>query len=321
MPLSPEWQTFVDVATAAFPALGTEVLDAAEARAFLAARPAAAIDPIPVAGVEEWLVPGPDDAPEVAVRLYRPLDAEPVPAVVVFYHGGGFVLCGLDSHDRFCRTMANEAGVIVASVDYRRAPDARFPAAADDAYAVLRWIADNAESLGGDPARVAVAGDSAGGNLATVAAITARDNGGPDVAFQLLMYPMLDPRCDSRSYADNAEGYFTTAAHLRWYWEQYLFSDAEKANPYANPTIADLSGLPPAHIATAEFDPLRDEGEAYGQRLRKAGVETEIHRWNGTVHGFMSMALHLRETQRANATAFTALRRALACAPVVRNSP
>ncbi|GAB0103783.1 alpha/beta hydrolase [Nocardia sp. JMUB6875] len=317
MTLSPEWQTFVDAATAAFPALGTEVLDAAEARAFLAARKAPVVAPIPVAGVEEWLVPGPDDAPEVPVRLYRPLNAEPVPGVVVFYHGGGFVLCSLDSHDRFCRTMANEAGVIVISVDYRLAPDARFPAAAEDAYAVLRWVADHAESLGGDPNRIAVAGDSAGGNLATVAAIAARDNGGPDIAFQLLMYPMLDPACDTGSYTANAEGYFTTAAHLRWYWQQYLSSDAARTDPYANPTIADLTGLPPAHIATAEFDPLRDEGEAYGQRLREAGVETEIHRWNGTVHGFMSMAFHLRETQRANTAAFTALRRALARTPVI----
>ncbi|NNH74276.1 alpha/beta hydrolase [Nocardia uniformis] len=311
MPLSPEWQVFVDAATAAFPAIGTEVFDASEARAFLASRPAPAVEPIPVAGVEEWLVPGPVGAPEVAVRLYRPLEAEQAPGVVVFYHGGGFVLCGLDSHDRFCRTMANAAGAIVVSVDYRRAPDARFPAAADDAYAVLRWVADHAESLGGDPARVAVAGDSAGGNLATVAAIAARDNGGPDIAFQLLMYPMLDPACGSASYRDNAEGYFTTAAHLRWYWQQYLAPEADADNPYANPFRANLSGLPPAYIATAEFDPLRDEGEAYGQMLRDAGVDTEIHRWNGTVHGFMSMAWHLRETDLANASAFTALRTAL----------
>ncbi|MEV6771702.1 alpha/beta hydrolase [Nocardia sp. NPDC051030] len=311
MPLAPEWQSFVDAATAAFPALGTEVLDAAEARAFLAARSAPAVVPIPVAAVEEWLVPGPEDAPEVPVRLYRPLDAEPTPGVVVFYHGGGFVLCSLDSHDRFCRLMANEAGVIVISVDYRRAPDARFPAAAHDAYAVLRWVADNAESLGGDPARLAVAGDSAGGNLATVAAIQARDNGGPDIAFQLLLYPMLDPACDSASYTENAEGYFTTAAHMRWYWQQYLITDADRSDPYANPLLAELTGLPAAHIATAEFDPLRNEGEVYGGLLRDAGVPVEIHRWNGTVHGFMSMAFHLPETQQANASAFTALRKAL----------
>ncbi|WP_327144496.1 alpha/beta hydrolase [Nocardia sp. NBC_01327] len=315
MPLSPEWQVFVDAATAAFPALGTEVTDAAEARAFLAARPAPVVEPIPVAGVEEWLIPGPVDAPEIPVRLYRPLNAEKTPGVVVFYHGGGFVLCSLDSHDRFCRTMANEAGVMVISVDYRRAPEARFPAAAHDAYAVLRWVADNAESLGGDPARVAVAGDSAGGNLATVAALQARDNGGPDIAFQLLLYPMLDPACDSVSYTENAEGYFTTAPQMRWYWEQYLKNAADADDPYATPLGADLTGLPPAYIATAEFDPLRDEGEVYGRLLREAGVDTEIQRWDGTIHGFMSMAWHLPETRRANAAAFAALRRALTRIP------
>ncbi|WP_330182624.1 alpha/beta hydrolase [Nocardia sp. NBC_01503] len=313
MPLSPEWQVFVDAATAAFPELGTEVVDAAEARAFLAARPAPpAVEPVPVAAVEDWLVPGPADAPEVPVRIYRPLDAENVPGVVVFYHGGGFVLCDLDSHDKFCRVMANAAGALVISVDYRRAPDARFPAAAADAYAVLRWVADNAEALGGDPARIAVAGDSAGGNLATVAALQARDNGGPDLVFQLLMYPMLDPACDTASYTENAAGYFTTAPQLRWYWEQYLNSPTAADDPYANPMLADLTGLPPAHIATAEFDPLRDEGEIYGKLLREAGVRTEIRRWAGTIHGFMSMAWQLPETQRANATAFAALRQALA---------
>ncbi|WP_306361235.1 alpha/beta hydrolase [Nocardia sp. CC227C] len=311
MPLSPEWRSFVDAATAAFPALGTEVCDAAAARAFLAARPTPVMEPIPVAGVEDWLVPGPPDAPGVPIRLYRPPHAEPIPAVVAFYHGGGFVLCGLDSHDRFCRAMADAAGVIVVSVDYRRAPEARFPAAADDAYAALRWVAEHAESLGGDPARIAVAGDSAGGNLATVAALRARDTGGPDIAFQLLLYPMLDPACDSPSYTDNAEGYFTTATHLHWYWQQYLRTPADASHPYANPTRADLAGLPPAHIVTAEFDPLRDEGEAYGRRLREAGVAAEVERWDGTVHGFMSMAWHLPETERANATAFAALRTAL----------
>ncbi|MFF2552233.1 alpha/beta hydrolase [Nocardia sp. NPDC058058] len=312
MPLSPEWQAFTDAATAAFPELGTKVVDAAEARAFLAARPAPpAVEPIPVAGVEDWLVPGPEGAPEVPVRLYRPALTEQTPGVVVFYHGGGFVLCNLESHDKFCRVMANEAGVIVISVDYRRAPDARFPAAADDAYAVLRWVADNAEALGGDPARLAVAGDSAGGTLATVAAIAARDNGGPDIAFQLLLYPMLDPACDSASHTENATGYFTTAAQIRWYWQQYLNSDADAADPYANPMIADLTGLPPAYIASAEFDPLRDEDETYGRLLRDAGVPTEIHRWDGTTHGFMTMAWHLPETRQANSSAFTALRKAL----------
>ncbi|MBF6475658.1 MULTISPECIES: alpha/beta hydrolase [Nocardia] len=307
MPLTPEAQVIVDAAAAAFPALGTEVLDAAEARRLLAARPASAAEPIPVAQARERRIPGPPGESEVRVRIYRPESAPRPAPVVMFCHGGGFVICGLDSHDRFCRAMAVGAGAIVVSVDYRQAPEHRFPAAAEDAYAALCWVADDAESLGGDPARLVVAGDSAGGNLAAVTALMARDRGGPKIARQLLLYPMLDPACATESYRANAEGYFTTAAHLRWYWSQYLGSH-DGADPYANPLTADLSGLPPAYIVTAEFDPLRDEGEDYGLRLRNAGVEAEIHRYDGMFHGFMSMAGHLPESVRANTAAYSAIR-------------
>ncbi|MFI7667184.1 alpha/beta hydrolase [Nocardia sp. NPDC049526] len=312
MPLKPEAQVIVDVASAGFPALGTEVIDAAEARRILAARPAAPVDSIPVGQVEERSVPGPAGAPEVRVRMYWPAEYDADLPVVMFCHGGGFVICDLDSHDQLCRAMSNGVGAIVVSVDYRQAPEHRFPAAAEDAYAVLKWIAAQASSFGGDPARIGVAGDSSGGNLAAVTALMARDRHGPAIAHQLLVYPMLDPVRDTVSYRENAYGYFVTDDHLRWYWEQYLASAADADNPYAAPPrAADLSGLPPAYILTAEFDPLRDEGEAYGRRLRDAGVETVTIRYDGQFHGFFSMADNLPDAKDAADRAFSAVRRAL----------
>ncbi|MGW4772327.1 alpha/beta hydrolase [Nocardia sp. NPDC004278] len=310
MPLKPEAQAIVDAASASFPALGTEVLDAAQARRILAARPAPPVQPVPVDQVEERMVPGPAGAPPVRVRLYRPAGTS-LP-IVVFFHGGGFVICGLDSHDQLCRAMSNGVGAIVVSVDYRQAPEHRFPAAAEDAYAVLEWVAAQANTFGGEPGRIAVAGDSAGGNLAAVTALMARDRNGPDIVHQLLVYPMLDPARDTASYRDNANGYFVTDDHLQWYWEQYLGSDGAAANPYAAPPRAtDLSGLPPAYVITAEFDPLRDEGEDYGARLRAAGVATVVIRYDGQFHGFFTMADSLPDAKEATAQAFSALRRAL----------
>lgn len=314
MPLKPEAQIIVDAASAAFPRLGTEVLDAAEARRILAARQPVPVDPIPVGRVEEWLMPGPTGAPAVRTRVYWPEDAAASTdlPVVVFCHGGGWVICDLDSHDQLCRALANGSGAIVVSVDYRKAPEHRFPAAAEDAYAVTRWVAANARSLGGDPRRIAVAGDSAGGNLAAATALMARHHGSPRIAFQLLIYPMLDHARGTPSYRDNAQGYFVTDDHLRWYWEQYLGETGDGSHPYASPLCAeDLSGLPPAHIVTAEFDPLRDEGEAYGARLREAGGDVEVMRYDGMFHGFVSMADHLPDAAKALAAAFSALRTGL----------
>ncbi|WP_327098281.1 alpha/beta hydrolase [Nocardia vinacea] len=313
MPLKPEAQVIVDVGSAAFPALGTEVLDAAEARRILAARPAVRVDSIPVGQVEERLVPGPVGAPEVRVRMYWPAEYDADLPVVMFCHGGGFVICDLDSHDQLCRAMSNGVGAIVVSVDYRQAPEHRFPAAAEDAYAVLKWIAAQASSFGGDPARIGVAGDSSGGNLAAVTALLARDRNGPVIAHQLLVYPMLDPARDTVSYRENAYGYFVTDDHLRWYWEQYLASAADADNLYAAPPrAADLSRLPPAYVITAEFDPLRDEGEAYGRRLRDADGETVTIRYDGQFHGFFSMADNLPDAKDAADQAFSTVRRALA---------
>lgn len=307
MPLTPQAQALVELASAAFPALGTEVLDATEARRMLAARPPMTVYPIPVGWVENLVIPG---NPDVPVRTYwPPSTSDAALPVVVFCHGGGWVICDLDSHDQLCRALACGSGAIVVSVDYRRAPEHRFPAAAEDAYTVVRWIADNAPTLGGDPDRIVVAGDSAGGNLAAATTVMAREQGGPHIAGQLLLYPMLDHRQNTDSYRDNAHGYFVTADHLRWYWEQYLGPDGYGSHPYASPLqIEDLSRLPAAHIITAEFDPLRDEGEAFGHRLRAAGVDARIHRYDGMFHGFVSMADHLSEATAATDEACAAIR-------------
>ncbi|POX38031.1 hypothetical protein C3486_25330 [Streptomyces sp. Ru73] len=313
MPLDPVAKAIIDLSEAHFPRLGTEVFDAAEARRLLAARPAPAGATVPVARVEDRRLPGPAGAPEVPVRLYWPRAAgDGALPVVVFCHGGGFVICDLDSHDTMCREMANATGALVVSVDYRRAPEHRFPAAAEDAYAVLCWAAAHAPEVGGDPARIAVAGDSAGGNLAAVLPLMARDRGGPMPVFQLLVYPMLDPARDTPSYRENARGYFVTADHLRWYWEQYLGTEADSGHPYASPLAApDLSGLPPAHVLTAEYDPLRDEGETYARRLREAGVTVDVRRYAGVFHGFFGMPAQLPAAAEANDAAYSALRAAL----------
>ncbi|MET7517728.1 alpha/beta hydrolase [Streptomyces sp. NPDC005480] len=313
MPLDPAAKAVIEMAEPYFPRLGTEVLDATEARRILAAQPQPEAEPVPVARLEDRRLPGPAGAPEVPVRMYWPAEEATDLPVVIFCHGGGWVLCDLDTHDRTCRAMSNATGAIVVSVDYRKAPEHRFPAAVDDTYAVFSWVTGHAAGLGGDPARIAVAGDSAGGNLAAALTLMARDRSGPMPRFQLLVYPVLDHAQDTASYRENALGYFTTADHLRWYWQQYLGEEGDGTHPYASPLRAvDLAGLPPAHIVTAEYDPLRDEGEAYGRRLRQAGVEAEVQRYDGVVHGFFGMSGQLTAAGAASTAAYAALRAALA---------
>jgi acetyl esterase len=205
---------------------------------------------------------------------------------------------------------------VVVSVDYRLAPEHRFPAGPEDAYAATVWAAEHAEELGADRARVAVAGDSAGGNLAAVVSLLCRDRGGPDLRFQLLIYPVCDispTRHEHGSQTDNATGYFLTTSHMEWFRAQYLPEGADGSDPYASPLRAeDLSGLPPAMVITAEYDPLRDEGEAFGRRLQAAGVATVARRYDGMFHGFFGMAAFLDSARRAHDDAVAALRRALA---------
>ncbi|MCA9511402.1 MAG: alpha/beta hydrolase [Myxococcales bacterium] len=244
---------------------------------------------IEVAKVVDRTIPGP--AGEIPVRIYTPEGTGPFP-LVAFFHGGGFVLCGLDSHDTLARALCRGAGAIVVSVDYRLAPESKFPAAADDCYAATKWVADHAAELGGDAERLAVAGDSAGGNLSAVTALLAKRKGGPRLVHQLLVYPVTSHEPDTDSYRENAEGYFLTADMMKWFTHHYLRDAKDAKDPLAAPihaTKADLAGLPPATVITAEYDPLRDEGEAYGRMLEDAGVGTLIVRYDGMIHGFVSM--------------------------------
>jgi acetyl esterase len=226
----------------------------------------------------------------VPVRVYTPAGTGPFPALV-YFHGGGWVLGGIESHDDLCRVLTNRAGCVTVSVDYRLAPESKFPAAAEDAFAATRWVAENAVAIGADPARIAVGGDSAGGNLSAVVAQMTRDRGGPQLAHQVLLYPAVDAAMDTASYRTNADGYLLTRADMIWFWKHYLSSEAERSNPYASPLRAkNMAGLAPALILTAEYDPLRDEGEAYGVRLRQAGVPVTCTRYDGAIHGFVSLS-------------------------------
>jgi acetyl esterase len=283
----------IDAMTAFFPKVGTEVTDAVEARRILAEVPPMEVEPYKVGRVEERT------AGQIPVRIYWPQGEAARRPVVVYFHGGGFTLCTLDTHDPTCRMICADAGVVVVSVDYRLAPEHPYPAAVEDAYAATRWVYEHAGELGADPARLVVAGDSAGGNLATVTCLKARDEGGPPIALQVLVYPATDAAQDTPSYVENGEGYFLTTAHMRWYWDCYQPDRARRAEPYSSPMNADVTGLPPALVITAEHDPLRDEGEAYAARLRAAGVEVESVRYDGMFHGFFGLGALLPAAKEA----------------------
>ncbi|MCL6637075.1 MAG: alpha/beta hydrolase [Alicyclobacillus sp.] len=259
----------------------------------------------PVAKVEDQTVSGPGG--NIPVRVYWPRFGARLP-VLVYLHGGGWVFGTLDSVDDTCRALANAADCVVVSVDYRLAPEHKFPAAVEDAYAVLRWLSDHAPEIGADAGRLAVGGESAGGNLAIACTLLARDQGGPSLVAQLLAYPITDYNLDTASYRENAEGFFLTRRAMQWYWEQYLARPEDADNPLAAPLRAvSHAGLPPALIFTAEYDPLRDDGEAYAARLRAAGVPVAAVRMPGLIHGFFSNAqwqLPQREEALARAADF-----------------
>nr|UXE44054.1 carboxylesterase NlhH [uncultured bacterium] len=261
-----------------------------------------------VARVEDRKIPGPGG--EIRVRLYNPGGTGALPALV-YFHGGGWVVGSINTVDGICRSLANRANCVVVSVEYRLAPEHKFPAAADDAYAATRWVAANAAAIGVDAAHLAVGGDSAGGNLTAVVALMARDRGGPALVQQLLIYPITDSVSDTLSYRDNADGYLLTRDVMLWFWNHYVRDAADRSNPYAAPLrAANLQGLPPALVITAEYDPLRDEGEAYAARLQAAGVPAELTRYDGMLHGFFGMATVLDQGKQAVEQAAAALRAA-----------
>ncbi len=233
---------------------------------------------------EDRTIPGP--AGDLPVRVYTPAGDGPKP-VIVYFHGGGWVIGDLDVCDNPVRRIANRTGAVVVSVDYRLAPEHVYPAAFDDSFAATAWVAEHAAELGGDPERIATCGDSAGANLAAAVAIAARDRQGPRLAAQLLIYPVTDFNFTTGSYEQNGEGYLLTKGSMQWFWAHYLGAQELGKDAFACPARADnLVGLPPAFVATAEFDPLRDEGEAYAANLRTASVDVTAKRYDGMLHGF-----------------------------------
>ncbi|WP_442816771.1 alpha/beta hydrolase fold domain-containing protein [Streptomyces sp. NBC_01304] len=292
----------VDLLTSVFPDLGGTVTDAAEARRVLAATPEPPWEPTAVGSVEDRTIPGPEGAPEIPVRIYLPDPAEatgPRPTVV-FYHGGGWAICDLETHDGTARALCRGAGAAVVSVDYRLAPENPFPAAVDDADAAFRWAAAHVAELGGDLHALVVAGDSAGGNLAAVTAQSARDRGGPAPALQVLIYPAVDLVQQWPSYETNGTGFFLSTPHMQWFAAQYLGDPAaDRTDPRVSPLRGDLTGLPPAHIVTAGCDPLCDEGRAYAAKLREAGVTVTEGHFPGMFHGFFGFPQVLQDAATA----------------------
>jgi acetyl esterase len=312
MALDPQAQDVINlVIKSGRPAYNT--LSPKEARQlFRETRPAATPTPAEIGAVRDLTADGPGGP--IPVRVYRPAGVAAGTAlpVLVYYHGGGWVIGDLDTHDVQCRQITAEAGITVVAVDYHLAPEHKFPAAVDDAWAATRWVVARAGELGVDPARLAVAGDSAGGNLAAVVALMARDAGGPAIALQVLIYPVTDVGAESKSYSDFAEGYMLTRDGMRWFTSHYLKTPSDAQDWRVSPLrAASLAGLPPALVITAGFDPLRDEGAAYARRLTEAGGQVDYINYGGMIHGFMPMGKLLATGNRATSHVALSLRQAL----------
>ena len=310
--LDPQAQAVLDlVIKSGRPAYHT--LSPKEARQlFRETRPASTPTPPEIGSVRDLTAQGPHGP--IPLRVYRPANVPATTplATLVFFHGGGWVIGDLDTHDVLCRQLTAEAGVSVVSVDYRLAPEHKFPAALDDASAATRWIVAHADELSVDPVRLAVGGDSAGGNLAAVVALLAREERGPSIALQVLVYPVTDAAAESRSFADFADGFMLTRDGMRWFTAHYLTKKEEAADWRVSPLRAtSLAGLPPALIVTAGFDPLRDEGEAYAARLREAGVRVDYACYGGMLHGFVPMGRMIDTATRGVSLIAASLRQAL----------
>ncbi|WP_287130273.1 alpha/beta hydrolase [Candidatus Cyanaurora vandensis] len=260
----------------------------------------------PVAKVSHILIPGPMG--DLLARVYQPQGTGPFP-VLVYFHGGGWVIATLDTYDSSCRALTNAAGCVVVSVAYRQAPEAKFPAAPEDAYAAIQWVMNNTGRVGGDPQRVAVGGESAGGNLAAVTCLMARDRGGKMPVHQLLVYPVTNYAFDTPSYQESAQAKPLNAAMMRWFWGYYLANEAEGRNPYASPLRAtNFRGLPNATLITAQIDPLRSEGQAYGQKLREVGLTVKAVNYEGVAHEFFGMGAVVDKARAAVTEAAAGLR-------------
>jgi len=309
MPLDPQVEAFLKDAAAAG-ATPLESLPVAQAREFIRTLFAPPGDREAVKKVEDRVIDA--GGAKLPVRIYTPDGQGPLP-ILVFLHGGGWVIGDIDTYEIPCRALCNGAGCIVVSVGYRLAPEHKFPTPVEDCYAAANWVVSNAATLGGDPARVAVGGDSAGGNLSAAVALMARDRGTPSLAFQLLIYPVTNYALDTRSYQANGDGYLLTKGGMRWFWSHYLSAESDGANSYASPLrAANLSNLPPALVITAEYDPLRDEGIAYAEKMRAAGVKVVHSDYKGMIHGFFSLGYMFTQGKTAMAEACGALRKAFA---------
>jgi acetyl esterase len=312
MALDPESQRLIDLMAAANRPAWNTLTPKAARELYLSLRPAAQGPRPAEVKVVDRAIPGP--AGELPVRLYRPASA-PADArlpCLVYAHGGGWVFGNLDSHDVLCAQFALEAGIVVFAVDYRLAPEARFPGAFDDVVAGLQWVAANAQSIGVDPSRLAIGGDSAGGNLAAAVSLWARDNNGPKLRLQLLAYPVTDAIGRAESYRRYEDGYGLNAATMEWFFDHYTPDKASRADWRVSPLRAkSLAGLPPALVITAGYDPLRDEGRAYAARLHQEGTQADLMEFGGMLHGFLSSPMLLHGARRGTSLAAATLREAL----------
>lgn len=266
---------------------------------------------VPIGAVENRAIAGPGG--DIPIRIYTPIEAADAPMpVLVYYHGGGWVVGDLDSHDPICRSLANASACKIVAVDYRLAPEHPWPASPDDCFAAVQWVASHADMLGVNPDRLAVGGDSAGGNLAAVITQRARAAGGPAIAFQLLIYPALDATMSLPSIEENARGYFLEKAGMAWFYNHYLPANADPEHPDISPLFAgDLTALPPAYVVTAGYDPLRDEGRVYAEKLKAAGVAVEDVLYPTMIHGFFGFQSGVETARDAVRQAGQALNAAL----------
>ncbi|HYM32898.1 MAG TPA: alpha/beta hydrolase [Candidatus Cybelea sp.] len=312
MPLDPHVKGLMDMLVAAGRPKVWQLTPPEAREAMMALAQAVDAKDIGIGRVENRELPGP--ASTLPIRIYSPIapGAERLPGLV-YFHGGGFVIGNLDTHEGMCRILANDSGCRVVSIDYRLAPEHRFPAAVEDAFAAVKWVAEHALELGIDPNCIAVGGDSAGGNLAAVVCQLAKSNGAPRISLQVLFCPATDATADTPSMREFAEGYMLEKSSMIWFFENYCGPNADRSDPRLSPGLAgDVSGLPPAHIHTAGFDPLRDEGKAYADRLERAGVKVRYVCHDGMVHHFYCMAGAIPYARAALKEAGAAIKAALA---------